>query len=95
MNKLNVTRSKSLAGIIAFALAGSVSILAEAANAESPNVDGRWAATMTQKGGTVIPFRLDITGNGDRIVGTLHNGGADVENTTSASIENGNSERSP
>ena len=44
---------------------------------------------MTQKGGTVIPFRLDISGSGDHVVGTLHNGGADVETTTSASIEKG------
>ena len=53
----NFVEHQSLAGIAAIALAGSVSTFAE-----SPNLDGRWAATMTQKGGTVIPFRLDISG---------------------------------
>ncbi len=33
----------TLVGIVAFALAGSISTFAE-----SPNLDGRWDATMTQ-----------------------------------------------
>ena len=86
MNQQTLWRSKNLVGIAAIALAGSVSAFAQAAPA---NLDGRWAATMTQKGGTVIPFRLDISGSGDHVVGTLHNGGQDIETTTSASIENG------
>jgi len=91
MNHRTLWRTKnlvgqSLAGIVAIALGASVSAFAQAAPA---NLDGRWAATMTQKGGTVIPFRLDISGSGDQLVGTLHNGGADIETTTSASLDNG------
>src|SRR3984885_2560784 len=84
MNKQTLWRSKNLVGIAVIALAGSVSTFAE-----SPSLDGRWAATMTQKGGTVIPFRLDITGSGDHLVGTLHGGAADIETTTAASFQNG------
>jgi hypothetical protein len=91
MNKQTLWRTKnlvgqSLAGIVAITLAGGVSAYAQTAPA---NLDGRWSATMTQHGGTAIPFRLDITGSGDHLVGTLHNGGTDIETTTSASLENG------
>jgi thiol-disulfide isomerase/thioredoxin len=86
MNKQTLWRTKNLVGMAAVALAGSVSAFAQTAPV---NLDGRWTATMTQKGGTVIPFRLDISGSADHLVGTLHNGGDDIETTTSASIENG------
>jgi thiol-disulfide isomerase/thioredoxin len=68
----------TLAGLAAAALC---------AGAPSGTLDGRWDATLTQKG-VVIPFRLDIAGAGDHIVGTLYNG-QDKETTTSAKIENG------
>lgn len=84
MNQLTLWRSKKLAGIAAVALAGGI-----CAFGQSANLDGRWDATMTQKGGTVIPFRLDISGSGDHIVGKLFNGDADHETTTSATLENG------
>jgi len=84
MNKQTLWRSKHLMGFAVIALAATVPSFAE-----TVNLDGRWAATITQKGGTVIPFRLDISGSGDHMVGTLHNGGADIETTTSASMENG------
>jgi thiol-disulfide isomerase/thioredoxin len=58
---------------------------AMAAPAESLN--GRWAATVVQNGVT-IPFRLDISGEGKNVVGTLYNG-EDKETTTSASIKDG------
>ncbi len=77
-------KNKHLAGFAAIALAASVPSFAE-----TVNLDGRWAATMTQKGGTVIPFRLDISANGDHLVGTLHNGADDQETTTGASFQNG------
>jgi thiol-disulfide isomerase/thioredoxin len=86
MNKQALWRSKNLAALTVIALAGSVSACAQTAPA---SLDGRWAATMTQKGGTVIPFRLDISVSGDHVVGTLHNGAEDIEHTTSASVENG------
>jgi len=58
-----------------------------AAAASAENIEGRWAATVTQAG-VAIPFRLDISGDGDRIVGTLYNG-EDKETTTSAAIGDG------
>jgi thiol-disulfide isomerase/thioredoxin len=84
MNMQNLRRSKYLAGFAAMALAASVPSLAQ-----TVNLDGRWAATMTQRGGTVIPFRLDLSGSGDHLVATLHNGADDQETTTGASFENG------
>jgi thiol-disulfide isomerase/thioredoxin len=72
--------SRGFIGIATLALgAGAI------ANAE--NLEGRWSATLVQ-GGTTIPFRLDISGDGDKAVGTLYNGD-DKEFTTSASIKNG------
>jgi len=70
----------SLAGLAAVAISS-------AATPASGNLDGRWDATLTQKG-VVIPFRLDISGEGDHLVGTLYNG-QDKETTTTAKIENG------
>jgi thiol-disulfide isomerase/thioredoxin len=72
----------SLAGLAAVTL----SFGATASDPASP-LDGRWDATLTQKG-VVIPFRLDISGEGDHIAGTLYNG-EDKETTTSAKVENG------
>jgi thiol-disulfide isomerase/thioredoxin len=56
-------------------------------SAQAQSLDGRWAATVVQSG-VAIPFRLDIAGGGDRVVGTLYNG-QDIETTTSASIHDG------
>jgi len=56
-------------------------------SAQAQNLDGRWAATVVQSG-VAIPFRLDIAGGGDNVVGTLYNG-QDTETTTSASIHDG------
>jgi len=87
MIKQILWRTKSLVGVAAVSLGvGSVSSFAQ-----TGNLDGRWAATLTEKGGTVIPFRLDISGSGDHVVGTLFNG-QDTETTTSARIENGSVE---
>jgi len=86
MRQQALWRIKNLAGIAVIALSAG-SVLAQAAPSE--NLDGRWAATMVQRNGTVIPFRLDITGSGSHLVGTLQNGAADTETTTSASLENG------
>ncbi len=61
--------------------------LGSVALSQAQNLDGRWAATLTQ-GSIVIPFRLDIATKNGRVVGTLHNG-EDVETTTSASVGNG------
>jgi len=50
-------------------------------------LEGRWDATLTNNG-AVIPFRLDISGSGPSLKGTLYNG-EDKEFTTKASFENG------
>ena len=75
--------SKNLAfGVFIFGLGAS------GAWAGSLNsVDGRWDATVTING-TAIPFRLDISGEGANLTGTLYNG--DVkETTTSSKVDNG------
>src|ERR1700691_3970281 len=93
MKKQTLWSTKSLVAIAAVALGiGSVPTFAQtagasSANASSVNLDGRWTATLTQ-GNVVIPFRLDISGAGDHVVGTLYNG-EDIETTTSARVENG------
>src|SRR3984957_8123232 len=73
--------SSSLLGVAAVIAGFGVSV----ASAES--LDGRWDATL-QVGSTVIPFRLDISGSGPTLKGTLYNGD-DPEYTTKASFENG------
>ncbi len=55
--------------------------------AHAQDLKGRWAAN-TEQGGSKIPFRLDISGEGDKAVGTLYNG-EDKEFTTSAVIKDG------
>ncbi len=68
-----------------------IAVLAMAAGAGTaqaqPAIDGRWDATITV-GKAAIPFRLDISGNGAGLKGTLYNGD-DTETTTTASFENG------
>ena len=66
-----------------------IAILALAVStlASAQNLKGRWVAN-TEQGGSKIPFRLDISGEGDKAIGTLYNGD-DKEYTTSASIKDG------
>jgi len=90
MQETNIWRFHSLA---AFALG-----LASIAHAQAPqptqapqtnsDLSGRWAASL-QDGKYAIPFRLDISVNGNNVVGKLYNGSEDFETTTSASIVNG------
>lgn len=61
--------------------------LATASAASADSLEGRWAATVTVNG-TVIPFRLDLSGDGPRFKGTLFNGD-DTQTTTRAKHENG------
>jgi peroxiredoxin len=60
---------------------------APAAFAEAQPTTGRWDASLNVDG-TVIPFRLDISGEGQNIRGTLFNGDQ-TETTTSAEWQNG------
>jgi thiol-disulfide isomerase/thioredoxin len=73
----------NLAAVGAIALA----IGASARPAAAESLNGRWAATVVQ-GGVTIPFRLDISGDGKNVTGTLYNG-QDTETTTGATIHDG------
>ncbi|MBO0727248.1 MAG: TlpA family protein disulfide reductase [Blastocatellia bacterium] len=77
--------SRSLASLVA---AGALIafITFAAACAHAPSLEGRWDATVTVNG-SVIPFRLDISGKGADLTGTLYNGDQ-KQTTTSARIEN-------
>jgi thiol-disulfide isomerase/thioredoxin len=66
-------------------LAAIVAGLSVSAKAES--LAGRWDANITLNG-AVIPFRLDISGGGATLKGTLFNGDQ-LQTTTSARLENG------
>jgi peroxiredoxin len=77
---------KKLTG--AAAIFAGIGLVASPAFAGSQaNLDGRWAATVTQAG-IVIPFRLDIATAGGKVVATLYNGD-DKETTTGATIGDG------
>jgi peroxiredoxin len=75
--------ARSLLGV-AFAIAALGIPNAEAAD---PAVEGRWNAALTIDK-TVIPFRLDISGEGANLTGTLYNG-EEKQTTTSAKLANG------
>ncbi len=76
--------SKNIFGLTAaIAAFGAISAWADSA----VSIDGRWDASLTVNG-AVIPFRLDISGDGPMLKGTLYNGD-DKEFTTKASFENG------
>ncbi len=71
---------------LALVLVGSTAALA---SAPSDSIDGRWDATLSTKSGTVIPFRLDLSGAGDGIKGTLYDGFHPYDGTTSATFRDG------
>ena len=75
--------SRSLAG------AAAALVLATASIASADSLAGRWDASVTING-TVIPFRLDLSGDGPGFKGTLFNGD-ETQTTTSATHENGTS----
>src|SRR5471032_277703 len=76
------TVSKSIVGL-AVGLGLFVAAPADAAT----SLAGRWDATVLVNG-AVIPFRLDIVGEGSAVKGVLYNGD-DQETTTSAKVQNG------
>ncbi len=77
---------------------GMAALAAAAAYAQQPpaatglaangTIDGRWDASLTTKTG-VVPFRLDISGEGATLKGTLYNGWDPFETTTGAGFQNG------
>jgi thiol-disulfide isomerase/thioredoxin len=72
--------SRMSAGVVVAAISFGAPALAQ-------SIEGRWDATITIHG-TVIPFRLDISGSGPSLKGALYNGD-DPEYTTKASFNNG------
>jgi thiol-disulfide isomerase/thioredoxin len=70
------------------ATAALVVVAAGAFAQDAASLGGRWDATLTTKTG-VIPFRLDISGDGATLKGTLYNGWEPFETTTGARFENG------
>ena len=82
------TSSKSMR--LALLLAG-VGLTGTAPGIAAPAdpVDGRWNASLTTQAGTVIPFRLDISGSGPTLKGTLYDGFDPYETTTAAKFEDG------
>lgn len=63
-------------------LTGSAAALAD------PAVTGRWDAQLINRGNP-IPFRLDISGDGKALKGTLYDGFRAYENTTAATFQDG------
>src|ERR1700689_2657516 len=61
---------------------------AYSAPGDAKSLEGRWDASLTTKLG-VVPFRLDISGEGATLKGTLYNGWDPFETTTGAKFENG------
>src|ERR1700689_2461829 len=74
--------------IFAFAAIVGFGTNAGAFAADTQAISGRWDAVLTTKAGAV-PFRLDISGEGPTLKGTLYNGWDPFETTTSAKFENG------
>ncbi len=89
MNRNSISKARKVLDLAAVALGFSVAISnLQAEPHASEALDGRWAATIVH-GGVAVPFRLDISGNGNQLQGKLYNARDDYETTTSASIENG------
>lgn len=70
------------------ALAASLTLACHAFAAATENLNGRWAATLETPAGVEIPFRLDISQEAGRVVGTLYNG-REPKTTSSANIHDG------
>jgi thiol-disulfide isomerase/thioredoxin len=80
--------SKNILGFAAAIVGfGAIAAWADSAASGTASIDGRWDASLTVNG-AAIPFRLDISGDGATLKGTLYNGD-DKEFTTKASFQNG------
>ena len=71
---------RSIAGLAVLMLGAGTALGAS-------SINGRYDATINLNG-TVIPFRLDISGEGNALTGILYNGD-DKETTTNASFSDG------
>jgi thiol-disulfide isomerase/thioredoxin len=73
---------------IAIALAG-LGATASFAQAKTNSINGRWDAALVRPNGETVPFRLDISGNGNDVKGTFYNGFQPFDSTTAGSFQNG------
>jgi thiol-disulfide isomerase/thioredoxin len=78
--------SRSTCVVLILASFGSAAAIAQSNGAES--IDGRWDASLNNHG-TIVPFRLDISGSGPTLKGTFYNGFQPYDGTTSASFQDG------
>ena len=70
-------------------IAGLAALISGGASAlAADNLAGRWDAQLV-RGDNVIPFRLDISGAGPTLKGTLYDGFRPYEDTTSATFKDG------
>jgi thiol-disulfide isomerase/thioredoxin len=70
---------------------GAISASAQTPTATNPtanSLDGRWDARLINNG-VIIPFRLDISGEGATLKGTFYNGFEPYDSTTSATFQDG------
>jgi thiol-disulfide isomerase/thioredoxin len=78
---------RSLAGLAAVITLAAAVVTGAGAQSPAQSLNGRWDATVTING-AAIPFRLDLSGKGANLTGTLYNG-EQKQTTTSAKFENG------
>jgi len=76
--------SRSIVGLVTIMI---IMVASVAFAVSGDSIEGRWEASITING-TVIPFRLDLSGEGNNLTGTLFNGDQ-KQSTTSARFENG------
>jgi thiol-disulfide isomerase/thioredoxin len=74
------------AAVLFSALSTTVAVAQSANSADA--IDGRWDATVVGHG-VAIPFRLDISGSGASLKGTLFDGSRPNNTTSSASLKDG------
>jgi thiol-disulfide isomerase/thioredoxin len=82
----SISRGGGVALILA-SLGASIAV-AQTTNTATDAIDGRWDASLNNHG-TVIPFRIDISGSGPTLKGTFYDGFKPYDGTTSASFQDG------
>jgi thiol-disulfide isomerase/thioredoxin len=82
------TTSRSISFVAALALFAPALVAAHSQYPSNASIDGRWDASLVNHG-TVIPFRLDISGSGPSLKGTFYNGFQPYDGTTSATYKDG------
>jgi thiol-disulfide isomerase/thioredoxin len=79
--------SRRIGIALSLAFLGASAGVAQSKNSDAA-IDGRWDASLNNRG-TVVPFRIDISGSGSTLKGTFYNGFQPYDGTTSAKFEDG------